>query len=84
MIKSRIMRLTGHVARMGKGRGEYTVLEGKPKGKRPMGRPRRIWGDNIKMDLQQVGCGGTGKIEVAQDRDKWRALVNAVVNLWLP
>jgi hypothetical protein len=69
---------------MGKGRGEYTVLEGKPEGKRPMGRPRRIWEDNIKMDLQQVGCRGTDRIEVVQDRDKWRSLVNAVINLWVP
>jgi len=59
----------------------YRVLVGKPEGKRPLGRSRRRWEDNIKIDLQEVGCGGMGWIELAQDRDRWRALVNAVMNL---
>jgi hypothetical protein len=69
---------------MGEGRGVYRVLVGKPKGKRPLGRPRCRWLDNIKMDLQEVGCGAVDWIELAQDRDRWRALVNAVMNLWVP
>jgi len=66
---------------MGEGRGVYRVLVEKLKGKRPLGRPRRRWEDNIKMDLQEVGCGGMDWIELAQDRDRLRALVNAVMNL---
>ena len=62
----------------------YRVLVGKPEGKRPLGRPRHRWEDNIKMDLQEVGCGGVDWIEVAQDRDRWQALVNAVMNLRVP
>jgi len=69
---------------MGEWRGVCRVLVGKPKGKRPLGRPRRRWEDNIKMDLQKVGCGGMDWIELAQDRDRWRALVNAVMNLQVP
>jgi hypothetical protein len=61
--------------------GVYRVLVGKPEGKRPLGRPRRRWEDNIKMDLQEVGCGGMDSIWLAQDRDRWRAIVNAVMNL---
>jgi len=70
VIKSRRIRWTGHVARMGEGRGVYRVLVGKPEGKRPLGRPRHRWEDNIKMDLQEVGCGGMDWIELAQDRDR--------------
>ena len=82
-IKSRI-RWVGHVERMGEWRGVYRVLVGKPEGKRPLGRPRHRWEDDIKMDLQEVGCGGIVWIELAQDRDRWRALVNAVMNLRVP
>jgi hypothetical protein len=67
---------------MGESRGVYRVLVGKPKEKRPLGRPRRRWEDNIKVDLQEVGCRDTDWIELAQDRDRWRALLNAVMNLW--
>jgi hypothetical protein len=84
VIKSRRMRLARHVARMGESRGVYRVLVGKPEEKRPLGRPRRRWEDNIKMDLQEVGCGGMDWIDLAQDGDRWRALVNAVMNLRVP
>jgi len=69
---------------MGERRGIYRVLVGKPEGKRPLWRRRRRWEDNIKMDLQGVECRGMGSIEVAQDRDRWRALVNAVMNIRVP
>ena len=81
MIKSRRMRLVGYVARMRKKSGVYRVLVGKIEGKRPLGRPRRRWEDNIKMALQEVGFGVTDWIKMAQDRDRWRALVNVVMNL---
>ena len=81
MIKSRRMRLAGYVARMRKKSGVYRVLVGKIEGKRPLGRPRRRWEDNIKMALQEVGFGVTDWIKMAQDRDRWRALVNVVMNL---
>jgi hypothetical protein len=69
---------------MGEGRGVCRVLVGKPEGKRPMGRPRRRWEDNIRMDPQEVGCGFEDCIGLAQDRDRWRALVSAVRNLRVP
>ena len=84
VIKSKRMKWAGHVARLGEVRGVYRVLVGKPGGKRPMGRPRHRWEDNIKMDLQEVGCGGRDWIELAQDWDRWRAVVNAVLNLQVP
>ena len=72
----------GACSTYGERRGSYRVLVGKPEGKRPLGRPRRRWEDDIKMDLQEVGCGGMDWIDLGQDRDRrWRALVNAVMNL---
>ena len=81
VIKSRRMRWAGHVAHMGDERGAYRVLVGKPEGKRPLGRPRHRWVDNIRMDLQEVGCGYMDWIGLAQDRDRWQTLVSAVMNL---
>ena len=83
VIKSRRMRWAGHVARMGEEMA-YRVLVGKPEGKRQLGRPRRRWVDNIRMDLQEVGCGYVDWIGLAQDRDMWRTLVSAVMNLRVP
>jgi len=80
VIKSRKMRWAGHVARMGQRRGVYRVLVGKPEGRRPLARHRRRWEDNNKMDVQEVGSGGMDWSELAQDRDRRRALVNAVMN----
>jgi hypothetical protein len=80
-IKSSRMRLAGHVARMGDGRNVYRVLVGKPEGKRPLGGPRRRWEDGIKMDLREIGWVGVEWIHLAQDRDFWWAVVNAVMNL---
>jgi len=78
------LRWAGHVAHMGEERGVYRVLVGKLEGKRPLGRPRRRWVDNIMMDLQEVGCGYVDWIGLAQDRDRWRTLVSAVMNLRVP
>ena len=69
---------------MGERSGVYRALVGKPEGKRPLGRPRRRWKDNIKMVLQEVGCGGVDWIELTQDGDGWQTFVNAVMNLWFP
>ena len=84
VIKSRRMRWAGHVVLMGEERGVYRVLVGKREGKRPLGRPRRRWVDNIRIYLQEVGCGYMGWIGMAQDRDGWRTLVSAVMNLRVP
>ena len=84
VVKSRRMRWAGHVARMGEGRGVHRVLVGKPEGKRPLGRPRCRWEDSIKMDLQEVGGGCVDWMELAQDRDRWWALVSTVMNLRVP
>ena len=83
VIKSRILRWAGHVACMGERGGVYRLLMGKPEGKRPFGRPRRRWENDFEMDLQEVGCWGTDWIKLAQDRDKWYAILNAVMNLWV-
>ena len=84
VITSRRMRWAGHVARMGEERGLYRFLVGKPEGRKSLGRPRRRWVDNIRMDLQEVGCGYMDWIRLAQDRDRWRTLVSAVMNLGVP
>jgi len=84
VIKSRRMRWAGHVARMGEGRGVYRVLVRKPEGRRPLGRPRRRCEDNIRMDLWEVGYGCVDWMDLVQDRDRWRALVSAVMNLRFP
>ena len=78
------MKWVGHVARIGEKRGVYTILMGKPEGKRPLGRPRRRWEDNIKMHLQEVGWGDMDWIDLAEDGDRWRAVVKAVMNIRIP
>jgi hypothetical protein len=83
MIKSRRMRWAGHVARMAE-TNAYRILVGKPEGKRPRGRATRRWMDNIKMNLREIGWDGMDWIELAQDRDQWRALVNTVIKLRIP
>ena len=84
VIKSKRMRWAGLVARMGEERGAYRVLVGKPEVKRPLGRPRHRWVDNIRTDLQELGCGYMDWIGLAHDRDSWRTLVSAVMNLRVP
>jgi hypothetical protein len=84
IIKSRRMRWAGHVARMGEKRNAYRLLVGKSEGKRPLGKPRRRWMDNIRMALGEVGWGDVDWIGLAQDRNMWRALVNSVLNLRVP
>ena len=84
VVKSIIIRWAGHVAPLGEGRGVHRVLIGKPEGKRPLGRPRRRWEDNIKMDLQEVGGSCGDWMELSQDRDRWRALVSTVRNFRVP
>jgi hypothetical protein len=80
-VKSRRMRWAGHVARMGEERKVYKVLVRKPEGKRSLGRPRRRWEDGIRMDLREIGLGGVDWIRLSHDRDRWRAVVSAVMNL---
>ena len=84
VIKSRRMKWAMYIARMRERRGVYRILVGKPEGKRPLGTPRHRWEDNNNMDHQEVGCGGMDWLELAQDRDRWRAVVNAVMNLRVP
>jgi hypothetical protein len=84
IMKSRMMRWAGHVARMGKKRNVYRLLVGKPEGKRPLGKPRRRCVDNIRMDLGEVGWGDVDWIGLAKDRNWWRTLVNSVLNLRVP
>ena len=84
VIKSRRLRWVGHVARMEEGRTAFKLLTGKPTGKRPLGRLRRRWEDNIRMDLEEIGINAGNWVDSVQDRDYWRALVNAALNLRVP
>jgi hypothetical protein len=84
VIKARRMRWAGHVARMGEVKGVYNNLVGRPEGRRPLGRPRRRWEDNIGMNLGEIGFGDVDWINLARDREKWRSLVNTVMNLRVP
>jgi hypothetical protein len=84
MIKSRRMRWAGHVARMREKRNSYRIMVGKPEGKSTLGRQRRRWMDNIKKDLREIGWDGVDWIDLPQDRDQWRALVNTVINFRVP
>jgi hypothetical protein len=83
VIKSRRMKWAGHVTHMAEGKGVYRVLVGRSEGKRPLGRPRHRWEDNIKMDLREIGIGGVNWICLSQDRVQWQAFVNTVMNLWV-
>jgi hypothetical protein len=83
-VRSRRMRWVGNVARMGEERKVYNVLVGKPEGRRPLGRPRRRWEDGVRRHLTETGLGGVDWIRLAQDRDRWRAVVSAVMNLRVP
>ena len=78
------MYQTGHVAKMEEGRSAFKILTGKPTGKRPLGRPRRTWEDNIRMDLEEIGINAGNWVDLAQDRNYWRTLVNAPLNLRVP
>jgi hypothetical protein len=84
VIKSRKMRWAGYVARVGEGRDVYRILVGSPEGKRPLGRPRRRWDDNIKMDLREIWIDGVNWIQLSQDRVQWRACANTVMKLRVP
>ena len=84
MIKSIRLRWAGHVAKVKEGRSVFKILTGKPTGKRPLGRPRRRWEDNIRMDLKEICINTRNWVDSAQDRDYWRALVNAALNLRVP
>ena len=84
MIKSRRLRWAAYVARMEEGRSAFKILTGKPTGKRPLGRPRRRWEDDIRMDLEEIDINAGNWVDSAQDRNYWRALVNAALNLRVP
>ena len=84
VIKSRRLRWAGHVARMEEDRIAFKILTGKPTGRRPLGKPRRRWEDNIRMDLEEIGINAGNWVDSAQDKDYWRALVNAALNLRFP
>ena len=84
MIKSTRLRWAGRAARMEEGRSAFKILTGKPTGKRPLGRPRRRWEDNIRMDLEDIGINAGNWVDSAHDRNYWRALVNAALNLRVP
>jgi hypothetical protein len=84
VIKARRMRWAGNAARMEEVRGAYNILVGRPEGRRPVGRPRRRWEDNFKIDYRETGFGNVDWINLAQDRDTWRALVNTIMDLRVP
>ena len=84
MIKSRRLRWAGHVARIKEGRNAFRNFTGSPAGKRPLGRPRLRWEDNIRMELEEIGMNAGNWVDSAQDRDYWRALVNSALNLRVP